>query len=80
MQKTFKLKSHTVFMLRTKNPPPLLRDSPKIYGTLLEEMLHEYVVSDTFCSFSRQDREERIGAYEEIKMLVASNTTEAIDP
>ena len=52
---------------------PTIRDDEKMYGVVMEEMLHSYVVSDEFCSLCRQDREERIGAYEEIKLLIASS-------
>lgn len=51
---------------------PALRDDKKLYGTLLEEMFHEYVVSDTFCLLSPEDRRERVGAYEEINQLIES--------
>lgn len=51
---------------------PLLRDDHELYGKLMEDMLLSYVVSDNFCSLSRQDREERIGAYDEIKLLIDS--------
>lgn len=53
-------------------PNPLLRDDTGIYGRLLQEMFHEYVASDTFCSHPRQEREELVGAYEEITALMAS--------
>ena len=51
---------------------PLLRDDTGIYGRLLQEMFHEYVASDTFCSHPRQEREELVGAYEEITALMVS--------
>lgn len=55
---------------------PLLRDDTGIYGKLLQEMFHEYVASDTFCSHPRQEREELVGAYEEITALMASEIAE----
>ena len=55
---------------------PILRDDTGLYGKLMQEMFHEYVASETFHSHPREEREELVGAYEEINALIASAITE----
>jgi hypothetical protein len=64
---SFSINPLTLFVMPSQ---PILRDNTDLYGLLLEEMFHEYVPSDTFCSHNRQEREELVGAYEEIKALI----------
>lgn len=57
-------------------PKPILRDDAGLYGKLMTEMFHDYVANDTFHSHSREEREELVGAYEEINALIASAIAE----
>lgn len=45
---------------------PLLKDAGVLYGKPVVEMFHEYIVSDTFRSLSRQ---EMVGVYNGINAL-----------
>jgi len=51
---------------------PILRDDTGLYGKLMKEMFHDYVASDTFHSHPREEREELVGAYEEINALIVN--------
>lgn len=55
---------------------PILRDDTGLYGKLMQEMFHEYVASDTFCSHSKEERIELVGAYEEINALLVNAIAE----
>ena len=67
--KTWKQTPLNCFIMSLK---PILRDNTGLYGKLMQEMFHEYVASDTFHSHPREEREELVGAYEEINALIAN--------